>query len=54
MKAGFGDCDCCSRRAKMLTQCWAAGGVETWACAACRGVDDDEEETLPDGETKEG
>lgn len=29
-------CDCCGRMA-WVSRCWAAGGVETFACDDCRG-----------------
>lgn len=29
------ECDCCSKRRK-LTRCWVSG-IETYACAECRG-----------------
>jgi len=36
------DCDCCGRY-REVSQCWAFGNMETWACDECRGVDDDSE-----------
>jgi len=30
------DCDCCGRPRADLRQCWVTG-IETWACAVCRG-----------------
>lgn len=43
-----GYCDCCDKLAP-LSRCWAAGGIETFACAECRGFeadafDDDDDE----------
>lgn len=43
-----GYCDCCDKLAT-LSRCWAAGGIETFACAECRGFeadafDDDDEQ----------
>ena len=35
----IGECDCCGASPRRLTQCWAPGGLETWACEACRGCD---------------
>jgi len=31
------DCDCCGRPRADLRQCWTTTGLETWACAVCRG-----------------
>lgn len=41
MRVATGECDCCPRQNVQIRQCWV-NGMETWACAACR--DDDEED----------
>jgi hypothetical protein len=40
------DCDCCGRMtpSRYIEQCWTTTGLETWACPACRG---EEEECEP-------
>jgi hypothetical protein len=35
-------CDCCARIVRRTEQCWTSCGLETWACAACRGEDEEE------------
>jgi hypothetical protein len=35
-----GECDCCGR-VRHLTQCWAFGNMETWACDECRSIEPD-------------
>ena len=51
MSARWGGCDCCGREDVRLTQVWYLG-METWACAPCRGADM-EDENMPEGqETK--
>lgn len=30
-------CDCCGKSVLNVEQCWAPGGLETWACVECRG-----------------
>lgn len=37
----IGECDCCGRGDRHLRQMWVYGGMETWACAECRGEDPD-------------
>lgn len=46
----YADCDCCGKF-RPLKQVWYLGYMETWACAQCRGADDemDESEDLPEG-----
>jgi len=39
--SAYGDCDCCDRKNVALAQAWIAG-LETWACAVCRGEEPDE------------
>jgi hypothetical protein len=34
-----GYCDCCDQF-RHLTRCFAAGGIETFACWECRGLDE--------------
>ena len=34
-------CDCCGKDSRNVEQCWVSG-LETWACPACRGVDEEE------------
>lgn len=36
------ECDCCGR-VRLLSRCWAPGGVETFACDQCRGIEPDVE-----------
>lgn len=31
----WGECDCCSKQ-RWLSQVWAFGNMETWACEECR------------------
>jgi hypothetical protein len=38
------ECDCCGKRNRTLTQCWTTCGLETWACPACRGEDEEDYE----------
>jgi hypothetical protein len=40
IKQVSGECDCCGRY-EWLSQCRAPGGLETWACDECRGVEPD-------------
>lgn len=35
------ECDCCSRL-RPLTRTWTSCGIETFACDACRGIEEDE------------
>lgn len=34
------ECDCCGKR-RELTRCWTSCGIETYACAKCRGEDEE-------------
>ena len=38
----WGECDCCNRGKRWLHQTWVSG-METWACAECRGEENDNE-----------
>lgn len=40
-----GQCDCCGEW-RLLQRCWTPGRfpIETFACAACRGEQEDEDE----------
>jgi hypothetical protein len=42
------DCDCCGKETprRLIRQCWTACGVETWACPACRGESEPEDDLL--------
>jgi len=41
----FGSCDCCGRL-RRLSQCWTTTGLETWACAECRHMDEEEDDNV--------
>jgi hypothetical protein len=38
------DCDVCGKPSRDVEQCWTTTGLETWACPACRGDEEEEEE----------
>jgi hypothetical protein len=42
-----GSCDCCNAQDVELSFCIVTG-IETYACAKCRGIDEDEEMTIDD------
>jgi hypothetical protein len=48
VKQVSGSCDCCGEY-RWLRQCWAPGGLETWACPTCRGEDPDAYDDEPRG-----
>lgn len=39
-----GDCDCCGNYSTTLRRVWYLGYMETFACAKCRGDDEEVEE----------
>lgn len=43
----IGECDCCGRSDLYLHQVWFCG-LETWACAECRGEDPDTDQDEED------
>lgn len=45
-----GSCDCCGKTRNLTFVCWT--GIDTYACAECRGGDLDDDD-LTDGELDE-
>jgi hypothetical protein len=43
----YADCDCCGKR-RPVSRCWAPGGLETWACDECQGIDPADYDTEKD------
>jgi hypothetical protein len=43
MSDGLKSCDCCDAKVSRLYFC-IAYGIETYACAKCRGIEEDDEE----------
>ena len=42
-----GECDCCGMWSTTIQRVWYLDYMETFACATCRGSDEDEEDTEP-------